>query len=260
MDPGVSCPSPKGKRYDEGWYLSFDCATKSLAFSLLRVRRPTKAWYAAAAAEASEAAAAAAAGEGGAARRLGERLDRESRGLCHLAAGGVVDLCPGRAQKEIGTVERVKALVAFLEGTVAPALAAAAGCPPPSSPALKVAVEYQMVPNEQARKVAVALVTHYAAAGVFLVGPALKNTVAPRGRPDLHHAAFVEKYRSRYTANKRHAEALYHDYVAPLFGHRVEGVPRERRADFADSVLQVLGWVRRGGEKARNRAASGRSR
>lgn len=218
------------------WFLSFDCATKSFAFALIRIRDPAEAL----------AAAAAAAQKGPEELFAAIRaLDAETRACFHVAAGAAVDLVPQKKDKDIPTVERVRAVKEYLEGPVAAALAAAAadGCPGGGTRALHVAVEFQMGVNAPARTVAAVLVAHYARADVFLVGPALKNKLWYPARPDIRHCFFVERYAKLYDANKAHAKALYFDHIAPLFGHSDYGVPPPLRKDFADSVVQVLGFL-----------------
>lgn len=231
----------------EWWVLSFDCATKSFAYALLRLRSPARAL------EGLPPPAAALAAwlrsppprppppPGGDAE-LGAAL----RAAFHLAAGGAADLAPGQPDAAVPTVARIRALQAYLRGPVRAALAAARaeGCPAPESPALHVAVEYQMGANARARTVAAALVAEYSAASVCLVGPSLKNRVAFPGRPDLAHARFVEKAGTPYAANKNHTKAVYLGYLAPLYGHRrPEALARRHEADFSDSVMQALGLL-----------------
>jgi hypothetical protein len=227
------------------WFLSFDCATKSFAFALLRVRDPDPGIVP----KAEALAAAVRAGDAPGALAIAREMDAETRGYLHLAAGGAVDLVPGKKDKDIPTVERIGAAIAYLRGTVACALAAAAadGCPPPDSPDLNVAVEFQMGPNAPARTIAVVLLTYFSDANTFMVGPAYKNKLWYPSRPDLRHCFFVERYSSLYTANKNHSKELYFDHLAPTFGHdrggALEGVPVRLRKDFADCVTQVLGFL-----------------
>lgn len=229
---------------EDEWYLSFDVATKSFAFALVRVRAPG----AGTAARVEALAAAVRAGDAAGALAHAKALDAETRAAFHLAAGGAADLVPGVKDFDIPTVARVRAAVAFLETTVAAGLAAAAadGCPGRGSPRLNVAVEFQMGANAPARTVAAVLVAHFHAARVFFVGPAFKNKLWYAARPDLRHCHFVERYKSLYVANKNHTKELYFDHVGPAFGHDegavVRAIPARLRKDFADSIMQVLGF------------------
>ena len=97
--------TPASAHPSDRWYLSIDCATKSFAWALLRVRdgealRP--ALTALAAADTPDAIRAAFA-----------VADLESKALLHLAAGGAADLVPGKKDAAIPAVERVRAVVAL---------------------------------------------------------------------------------------------------------------------------------------------------
>lgn len=224
----------------EGPYLSFDVATRSLAWALLRIRRPRP----------EDLAAVSAALDGGA--EPGAAC-APLRGCFRLLAGGAADLT-GKRDKDVHTPERVDALVGYLRGTVLPALAAGGVA---VGPGLKVAVEYQMGANSNARVVAAAILATFHGATTFFVGPSLKNGIRVPGRGDLDHCMFVERYARPYDANKAHAKALYWDAIAPAFGHRVGDteVPRAMRKDFADAVLQALGFYLSGEtlERARDK-------
>ncbi len=221
------------------WFLSFDCATKSFAFSLVRVcLRPDGD----VGARLKRCLRHVRAGDLASAEAVAAELDRDLAGGYYLAGGGAVDLAPGVPDSKIRTVDRVMRLTAYLRDVVGPTVAAAAerGCPP-VGPDLDVAVEWQMGPNSKSRIIAHALLAVYASANVFFVGPALKNKLRFPSRPDLDHCLFVERYASTYTANKKHAIAVNTTFIAPLFRHPPLDIPRAMAGDFADSVLQILG-------------------
>lgn len=224
------------------WYLSFDCATKSFAFSLLRIRPPP----ADLTERLEETAAAVKRKDVKKATAILEALDEETRECFVLAAGGAIDLVPGKKDKEIPTMERVRAVKDYLNNVVEPALTEAAGCPAADDARLNVAVEFQMGANAPARTVAVVLVSHFSQANTFMVGPGYKNKLWYPSRPDIRHCFFIERYSSLYYANKEHSKTLYFDHVAPTFGHdksrAMANVPAGLRRDFADSVMQVLGF------------------
>lgn len=224
------------------WYLSFDCATKSFAFSLTRIRPPP----ADLTQRLEDTAAAVGRGDVEGATAIVESLDEETRQCFVLAAGGAADLVPGKKDKEIPTMERVRAVKNHLNDIVVPALADAAGFPAAGDNRLNVAVEFQMGANAHARTVAVVLLTHFSEANTFMVGPGYKNKLWYPSRPDIRHCFFIERYSTLYSANKEHAKVLYFDHVAPSFGHdksqAMTNVPARLRKDFADSVMQVLGF------------------
>jgi len=244
MSGGHAGRHPETGKRNGGWFLSFDCATKSFAFALLRVDE-------ALAREGLSPKAAALAAwlrgdksspppEGG-----GEELDVATRGAFHLAGGGAAALVPGTPAAKIPTVERVRAVQAYIRGPVREALTAAAaeGCPPPDSRRLHVLIEYQLGSNSRARTVSSVLLSEYSAASICLVGPALKNKVSFRARPDLAHARFIQKYTTLYAANKNHTKATYFEFLAPLFDHKDLKIPARLKTDFSDCVMQVLGLL-----------------
>lgn len=231
------------------WFLSFDCATKSFAFALVRVRPPGADIHQKACEIREAISAATSYSDFEAVLALSRGLESATRALFHLSAGGADDLAPGKNDKKVSTVERVAAAVTYLDGPVARALQAAEaeGCPPPDSPSLNVAVEYQMGPNAPARTIAIVLLTRFSAANSFLVGPAYKNKLWYPSRPDLRHCLYIEKYHKLYTANKNHSKDLYFNHIGPVFGHELgpvwPGISLQMRKDFADCVTQVLGFL-----------------
>ena len=125
----------------DGFYLSFDCATKTLAFSLcwvgLGAFRARHAGIRAEAAAGRESFAKLSAlarrplgpAEAEAVRAGAERLREKTAGLaaevagaCRLLDGETVDLFPGRADSDISTVERIRALAAYVASRVRPSL------------------------------------------------------------------------------------------------------------------------------------------
>ena len=235
------------------WYLGFDCATKTLAFSLSRIGGCSEdaAAKLAAARECVQRAKAIidrVRGSPGSPRAEADLAEcRRIHGavaafvrdlaprLLVLADGAMVDLFPGRADAEIPTVERVRAVVAFVETRVRAALAARALGEP-----LRVLVEYQMGANSAARTVAAAIIARFSDEVVFLVGPSLKNRVAigEQGR----YAHFAEKYKSSYAANKNHA-AYNFARIEQAFGSSIPQTKAADRGHIADSFMQVLGFI-----------------
>ena len=246
------------------WYLGFDCATKTFAFSLSRVDlaayREAGAGAglrrrAAAAAELVRRAEQAAAGAPARARELAAAagaalaaLDRETKAVIQIADGETQDLFPGRLDKDISTVERVRAVVRYVAARIRPAVEARL----PRGEKPHVVVEFQMGPNAPARVVAAALITLFAEDDVFIVGPTLKNKVATR--EEGRYCYFAEKYRTTYTANKAHAKYNF-AVIEEVFGTGISGtISPALRGHIADSFMQVLGHLVHGDkEKAASR-------
>jgi len=235
------------------WYLGFDVATKSFAFSLLRHRPSFKGKALEALRAASEAGARK---DGPALGAALAELEGATRGALTLVDGEARDLAPGRKDKEIHTVNRVELVLDYLEARVYPALKAAEalGCPSRGSGRLRVAIEYQMGPNSPARVVQVALVGAFVRDVVFIMGPALKNKLRFPSRPDLDYCRFMERYARPYDANKAHTVAVY-KYLESLFDFApvMARIPAGLKKDQADSAVQLVAFILHGDlERSRN--------
>lgn len=233
----MAAPSGTGR-----WFLSFDCATKTLAFSLCyvdlpRIREGLPGFCRRLAALRELAAR----GELDCPRGRGAlaALDADLSALFRIAAGDTVDLFPGVADKDIPTVVRIRELARYVDRRIRPLLA---GARP-----LRVLVEFQMGVNAPARAVAAALVALFADEDSALVGPALKNQVS--FSPAGGYGAFAARYRKAYDANKAHA-AFNFGTLEAAFGSGVDpGLPARLRGHVADSVMQVWGHLLPGEER-----------
>lgn len=227
------------------WYLSFDCATKTFAFSLcwvdldgLAAAGPKLDKYGillrrARAGPPEEAATVVAP-----LMQAVKKLDDYTRSRIRIVDGDTVDLLPGRTDSEIGSVERIKAAAVYISDRVIPSITK--NVPPDEG--LRVVVEHQMSANAQARKIAYAIVGILAKYDTTIVGPSLKNSVAVSA--DGWYHKFAPKYANAYGANKAHA--LYNFKKAEeLFGTSIPPLsPPALRGHIADSFMQVLGLIR----------------
>lgn len=291
------------------YYLSFDCATKTLAYSICwcqlgpgsrdrlaairtefaeasRQLRMVEALGRRGAEDVAAAARPAAAGPAAAPLKPAE-LDRvlavvraldvkakallaEVSGMVRLIDGQTVDLCPGRADADISTVERIRALARYVESHVRPnlrrvlatadpvatptesaaapaathtepaaATPAPATAPPAPAVAATVLIEYQMGQNAHARAIAAALTALFVEYEVAFVGPSLKNKIA--FAKELEWCNYAEKYSTTYSANKNHAKANLAEFER-LFGSGIPPSSAALRGHIADSFLQVLGY------------------
>jgi hypothetical protein len=249
------------------WYLGFDCATKTFAFSLSRVdlaafaaeRAAARTRVAALSELLRRAGAKAARGDALGAEEIVARaapgvaaLDGATRAYVRIVDGETVDLLPGRTDADIPTVERLRALARYVARRVRPAVAAALAGETAGAP-LCVLVEYQMGANARARAVAAALIALFAEEDVVIVGPTLKNKVAVG--EGGHYGDFAQRYATSYAANKAHTKHTFAVFER-TFG---SGIPATRppslRGHIADSFMQVLGLLVHGGgdEEARKR-------
>jgi hypothetical protein len=106
----------------------------------------------------------------------------------------------------------------------------------------QVLIEYQMSLNDKSRCVSQQILYHYSLKNTMaLVGPTLKNKIY--FSKNLMHGVFMEKYASKYTANKNHAKENL-KYWLKVHGQLqfLENVPKKNYDDLADSFMQILGW------------------
>ena len=258
------CPGGPQAHAAPLWYLSFDCATKTFAFSLSRIdvaairggMRAYRSRLGAARELVRRVEGHLARGEAGAARALGESarraveaLDRETRALIRIADGETVDLFPGVPDRAIKEVPRVRAVARYVAARVRPAMAALI----PPGETYCVLVEFQMALNAHSPAVAAALVALFAEEDVREVGPSLKNKMAlgPTGRYGL----FTARYAKTYDANKAHARHNF-ELMEAAVGTAIPPSAPELRGHIADSFMQVLGYLCYGkGEDLRGVAA-----
>ena len=233
------------------WHLGFDCATKTFAFSLSRIDleaftagRGRIRTQARAILEVVRRAEALSHEDPVAAACLVDEvapataeLDAETRDFVRIVDGETVDLFPGRADGDISTVERLRAVACYVANRIRPVVAASV----PPGERLRVVVEFQMGPNARARAVAAALIALFAEEDVIIVGPTLKNKVATceEGR----YCYFAERYKTAYSANKAHASYNF-ARLEEVFGTGIPPtVPAALRGHIADSFMQVIGYL-----------------
>lgn len=217
------------------WFLSFDCATKTFAFSLSRVdldafrsqrealSRRVACYRELMTRPLSDEALA----ELGAAVRADEAASAE---WIVLVDGETTNLCPGIPDAEISAVKRITALVAYVDRRIRPLLVGCEG--------LQVLIEYQMGQNTPALAVSNALIALFAAYPVTIVDPRDKNRIATCEAGRYHH--FTAKYETTYSANKAHAKFNF-DHIERTFGTKIP--PSHARGHIADSFMQVLGHL-----------------
>jgi hypothetical protein len=217
------------------WYLSYDCALKSLAFAVLWLDMPrARALLPRARAAQELLRRAQAGGVGGvgdvhALVRAAAALLAELRGCVRICDGETVDLAPGRADRSVKPVERTALVAAYVDRRVRPALAEHVRGP------LTVLIEQQPRGNAPAEYVAITLTAlHWGARETRLVPAALKNCTAV-----CAYAAFAARYASAYGANKAHARQSLRE-LENAFGTGVPASTAAARGHVADCVMQAL--------------------
>jgi hypothetical protein len=222
------------------WYLGFDCATKTFAFSLSKIdahainhpeilRKKIDA-----------------------STQLHDRLDasnlanskhilmlnkmliklhKEAIDAIQLVDGETVDLTNGDVDGDIATIDRIRRVTTYVRNRILPLI---------DGLDVIVVIEYQMGQNMHANIVANTLATIFIDFSVSLIVPTLKNKIhfTEQGR----YCYFIEKY-SRGYANKVHV--IYNfNYLESIHGTKIkETIPAKLRGHIADSMIQVLAFI-----------------
>jgi hypothetical protein len=234
------------------WYLGFDCATKTFAFSVGRVdlRRfvQDRSAFTALCTQLKavkelmgRARLCLVAGDGNGAKNILDRvgpiadsLDASTQ-FIEIADGGVVDLCPGVADKDIPTIDRVRAVINYVDTRIRPTLSRLI----PTGQPLNVVVEFQMGPNAPARVISCALLTLFASDNVFLIGPSIKNKVA--FSEEGKYCYFAARYSNNYGANKAQVKHNFAE-AERIFGTQIPPTAAAIRGHIADSFMQIIGY------------------
>ncbi len=217
------------------WYLSFDCATKTFAFILLKINFDqlfvdTKKIieilnYVRKKIELNE--------------NLEEvltimnKLNNKTKYAIEIITGNCIDLIPGISNKDIDTVKRVKIVSNYVKQNILPLIK---DIPIDD---LNVLVEFQMSHNTQSKVVSIVLLSLFSEYELHLVNPSLKNKIyfTEEGR----YCYFIEKYKNSYDANKKHALYNFKEFER-LFDQKIN-VSDKLKGHIADSFMQVIGHI-----------------
>ena len=222
------------------WYLGFDCATKTFAFSLSKLdshaikhpeilRKKVDASI-----ELHNKLNPLNVADHPHIMMLNEmliKLDKEATDVIQLIDGETVDLTNGDADGDIGTIDRVRRVVTYVRSRIMPHIIGLD---------VTVVIEYQMGQNMHANIVANALATLFIDHDVSLIVPTLKNKIY--FTEQVQYCYFIEKY-SRGYANKVHV--IYNfNYLESVFGTKIAVTkPAKLRGHIADSMIQVLAYI-----------------
>ena len=207
------------------WYLGFDCATKTFAFSLSYI--DTALFNVDVACEIATLV------------KMQDKVLPEHYSLVTNKAlqyiekirnyiiiedGETVDLVPDKKDigNEITTIERVKALTKYVKTRI------------PTRENMVVIIENQM--GEKANLISAALISLYADYEIIMVSPVLKNSLCFSN--ESRYSNFSSKYSTSYLANKAHAVALFKD-IKKIFVCKI----KDDKSHVADSFLQVYAYL-----------------
>lgn len=217
------------------WYLSFDCATKTFAYVLVKInfdqlfinthnvlKIVKQLEYKLKNNEYSEEI-----------EKIINKLDIKTKYAIEIINGDCIDLIPGIANKDIDTVERVKIVTEYIKTKLYPLII---DIPKED---LIVLVEFQMSHNTQSKIVSIVLLTLFSDYELCLVNPSLKNKIffTEKGK----YCYFMEKYKNTYDANKKHA--LYNFKEFERIFDQIINISDKLKGHIADSFMQILGHI-----------------
>lgn len=146
----------------------------------------------------------------------------------------VINLLEDKKTKDVGVIDRTKSLKSKLneiDKMVFNEL---------KENKLTVCIEYQMNCNDKSRTVYNQLIYNYSCIDnveVKVIAPAYKNKIYIH--KDLKHNVFIQKYRNNYIANKKHTYENFKFFVN-VFNHNISHIKKKNIDDIADSFIQTL--------------------
>ena len=113
---------------------------------------------------------------------------------------------------------------------------------------INVLIEYQMNINDKSRAIysqliyAFANIKHY---NIFIITPTLKNQIY--FKDELKHCRILQKYSKSYTANKVHCKENFLFFL-DIFNKKdmVKNIKKKNIDDIADTFMQLIGWLKNG--------------
>ena len=169
----------------------------------------------------------------------------------------VVDLIPGKKVKETDVILRANRLRGYLQYVDETYMCGISDLEP-----YHVLVEYQMGPNNKSNSVCSQILYHYATSDdgfknvelrdssntnvqkytVEIIGPSLKNKI--NLDKDKPRQFFIAKYAKTYDANKKHSIANMKYWLKTKNSeHMIANINKKNLDDIADSVTMTLSWL-----------------
>lgn len=107
---------------------------------------------------------------------------------------------------------------------------------------VKVLLEYQMSINKKANVIFSQIYYHFAEHSPIVIKPCYKNMIA--FKESLRYSNFSEKYKNSYCANKAHSKSnfLYFFEAFGLTGF-TKNIKKKNLDDAADSFMQIFAYI-----------------
>lgn len=204
------------------YYLSFDCANKSLAIGLYFIQ-PGK--------------------SGG---RSLITFDSDDKNLLNDISTNhinilylkVIDLIPNQKLKEVDLLIRSNALKKALVALNYEVLDLI------KFP-INVVVEYQMNINDKSKTIYNQIIYEYSnndRYNVIIIKPIAKNTIHLSN--ELKYCNLIQKYKNSYTCNKVHAKLNFLYFIKNNnLSDKIKNIKKSNLDDIADTFMQVLAYV-----------------
>lgn len=215
---------------NEQYFLSFDCATKTFAFILLKINFKylfidhmllkefllfiiqSKTYE----------------------QHIDNinKLDNITKNAITCLKYDCVDLFPDKENKNIKTIERIKIMINYVKKNIFPCIINI------EHDSLNIVIEFQMSFNTQSKIISIALITLFNDYKIYLVYPSLKNKIFFHN--SLQHNLFLEKY-TNYVANKKHTIENFKYFIKT---HDITIFISDRKiGHIADAFMQVFGLI-----------------
>lgn len=212
------------------YYLSFDCATKTFAYSLSYVNlniNHIKNMLKDLIQEIQNCV-----NIQEFRRILQECYSKIKVSIIYLIDGAVVDFFPDIPDNKINTVDRIQKMSNYIKDIIIPKIN--------DINDIEIFIEFQMGSNHKARMISSALIAIFSKYKVRLINPSLKNKVyvTEEGK----HKHFIKKYTNLYSANKEHAKYNF-ALIENIFKSNIPQTKKNERGHIADSFMQVLGYL-----------------
>jgi hypothetical protein len=220
--------------YNTQWFLSFDCATKTFAYILVKINFDhlyntmgirkilTQIQNQLKNGVINEDMI-----------NIVDKIEHNTRNIITILDGKCIDLIPGIHSKDIDTVERVKKMSIYVKDNIYPLIEHI----PKDS--LNVLIEFQMCHNVQSRAVSIGLIALFADYKVHFVNPSLKNKIHLSDKG--HYSNFIQRYKNSYDANKKHALYNFKTFET-VFSQELK-MSDKLKGHIADSFMQIIGHL-----------------
>jgi hypothetical protein len=229
---------PKNINLNKKKYLSFDVATKTISFCILEIPEDINSYLHTFTLKYNKLTNDLQNADDNTIDTIANdiaKLKDDIRDTIKIIHGSVDTLIPEKKDKEISEIERIRAIVDYSNNIIRPLIKDY------QPDELTVLIEHQMAPNFKARAVQnslVALLADYT--NIHIVKPIYKNRI---NLDDEHHwINFVKKYKTRYTANKKHAitnfELLSKHFTCDT------GVTKKFVSHISDAFMQTLAFYK----------------